>query len=189
MEKSKSTLTKSSINLDTLAAVREQINKNVKELQLFFEQDLDKNFSSLTLFAVVAYIDEIMQRHVLETGQGTWAPLQKDFYGAYNAGELFYETIDKVIDDEQVPPIVAQVFYFILKLGFHGKFRDSKTHIEKYIDILKAKIPVATPSKVVDHSNPHAAQAKAKIKKWHYYASASALAACFLLTLYIASSG
>ena len=181
-------LTKSSMNLDTLTAAREKINYQVDQLRLSFEQALDKNFASLALFAIVAYIDEEVQRHVLETGQGNWAPLQKDFYGAYNAGELFYETIDKIIDDPQVPPIVPQLFYFILKKGFQGKYRDSKTHIEKYLDILKSKIPVTTPSKTMGSTVERHADIKRRFKKWHYYTGVGIATACLLITLYISSS-
>ena len=124
------------------------INHHIDQLRLSLEQSLDKLYASQILFAVVAFFDEEIQRHLSEKGQGNWVPLQKDLYGAYNAGNLYYETIDKVIDDPLVPEIVYKVFYFILKKGFLGKYRDSKTHINKYLEILKSKISVAPPTHV-----------------------------------------
>ena len=188
IENEKRKLTKETVNLDTLTAVREGISQHVEQLQLSFEQELDKHFASLSIFAIVAYIDEKLQRHVLDLRQGNWAPLQKDFYGAYNAGELFYETIDKIIDDSQVPPIVPEVFYFILKKGFQGKYRDSKTQIAKYLEILKDKIPVAKEVNETSGLEAPSSRFKKKIKTWHYYAGAGVAPLLILAALYIASS-
>lgn len=188
MEKEKGRLTKASLNLDTLTAARERINQHLQQLQLSFEQELDKQYASLALFAIVAYIDEDIQRHLMDTGQGNWVPLQKDFYGAYNAGELFYETIDKILDNPQVPLIVPQIYYFILKKGFLGKYRDSKTHIIKYLDILKDKIPVIVPTHQASHLDMHSSERARKLKPWHYYAGVGVATFCLLAALYIASN-
>lgn len=187
IEKQKNLINKTSINLETLTSVREQINHLVEQLKISFEQELDTHFSSLLLFAIVAYIDEDVQRHILETGQGNWAPLQKDYYGAYNAGELFYETVDKILDDPKIPSIVLEVYYFVLKKGFQGKYRDSKTHIQKYLDILKDAIPVTTP-KTINNSGKGDANQKKKIKKWHYYVGAGAATVCLFITLYVTTN-
>lgn len=188
VEKEKKTLRREDLNLDMMTAVRENINHRLEQLRLSFEHPLEKQFASLALFAIVAYIDEDIQRQLVETKKGNWAPLQKDFYGAYNAGELFYETIDKIIDDPQVPPIVLEVFYFILNKGFLGKYRDSKTHISKYLDLLKDKIPVVAPEQKGAQGSQEMETKKHRFKKWHYYACAGALSVCLLLVLYITSS-
>ena len=188
IEKEKNKLTKSKVNLDTLTAIRKSISHHLEQLQLSFEQELNKHFASLSIFAIVAYVDEQMQSHVLDLGQGNWAPLQKDFYGAYNAGELFYETIDKIIDDSEVPPIVLEVFYFIMKKGFKGKYRDSKTQIAKYIELLKETIPVAeqkNDSTILEKQTP---RFKGKIQAWHYYAGAGVVTLSLLAILYITSN-
>ena len=188
VEKEKKILKRDDLNLDMMTAVRENINHRLEHLRLSFEQSLEKQFASLTLFAIVAYIDEDIQRQLVETKKGNWAPLQKDFYGAYNAGELFYETIDKIINDFQGPSIVLEAFYFILNKGFLGKYRDSKTHISKYLDLLKEKIPVITPNQTGTQGSKEMETKKHRLKKWHYYACAGALSISLLLVLYITSS-
>lgn len=188
IEDEKFLLSKSIVNLDTMTNARENINRQLEQLKVSLEQSLDKNFASLALFAIVAYVDEEMHQEILNTKQANWNPLQKDFYGSYNAGELFYETIDKIIDDPQVPAIVLMVFYFILKKGFQGKYRDSKAHINKYIEILKDKIPVALPEQS-EKTNPYANLNKnKKIKWWHYYVGALGFSTVLLAILYISSS-
>jgi len=188
VEKEKLSLTKKAINLDVLTGARENINRQIDQLRVSLEQSLEKPHASQILFAIVAYFDEEIQRYLSEKGQGNWVPLQKDLYGAYNAGNLYYETIDKIIEDPNVPEIVFRVFYFILKKGFLGKYRDSKTHIKKYMEILKEKISVTTPTHLQKELKPSPFQTRQKVKPWHYYTSAST-AACILLTLlYVTSS-
>ena len=140
VEKEKDALTKKAINLDMITIARENINRYIEQLRLSLEQSLEKQHSSQILFALVAFVDEDIQRYLIEKGLGNWVPLQKDLYGAYNAGTLYYESIDKIIEDPSIPEIVHRVFYFILKKGFMGKYRDSKTHIKKYLEILKNRI-------------------------------------------------
>jgi len=175
------------MNLDVITTARENMNRHIEQLRLSLEQALDKNYASHILFALIAYFDEEVQRHLLEKGQGNWVPLQKDFYGAYNAGSLYYETIDKVIEDSQAPEIVFRVFYFILKKGFMGKYRDSKTHINKYLEILKERITFEPPVHLQKEMRPQSLHLKQKIKSWHYYAAAGAASVALLIMLYLAT--
>lgn len=188
VEREKISLTKKAIDLDAITAARDNINRLVDQLRISFEQSLDKQHATQILFAVVAFLDEQIQSHLLEKGQGNWVPLQKDLYGAYNAGSLFYDTIDKIVEDPHVPEIVYCVFYFILKRGFLGKYRDSKTHIAKYLEILRDKISIEKPSQQPKDQNLHEWHMKKKIKPWHYYIGASAVSLLLLALLYLTSS-
>jgi type IV/VI secretion system ImpK/VasF family protein len=188
VEKEKLLLTKKAINLDAITSARENMNRYIEQLRLSLEQVLDKLYASHILFALIAYFDEEIQHCLSEKGQGNWVPLQKDFYGAYNAGNLFYETIDKVIEDVQAPEIVFRVFYFILKKGFLGKYRDSKTHINKYLDILREKITIETPAQQTKDAKPYPLHMKNKLKRWHYYAGAGAASLALFVVLYLSTS-
>lgn len=188
IEKQKELLNKKALNLDTIMAARQHINMQLERLRISLEQTLEKQQASLVLFAIVAYCDEELQRHLLETNKANWDPLQKDFYGAYNAGDLYFDTIDKIMEDPEVPPIVFKVFYFILKKGFQGKYRDSKTHLHKYLELLKEKIPVESPPQKKEQEILLPFQMKKKIKTWHYYAGAGAFCALFMAILYLSTN-
>lgn len=162
-------------NTEQVEATRKNIKDLLDVLKTNLEQTLQKQNTSLILFAIVALIDEEMQRCLFENGRLTWPPLQKDFYGAYNAGEIFYKTIDDIIDEPKTPTIVYEVYYFILKRGFKGKHRDSKTQIAKHLDLLRDKIPLVTTS-IKDQSDVQRSGArKARVKKTHYYLIAASL--------------
>lgn len=188
VDKEKVALSKKAINLDSLTSARDNINRILDQLRISLEQSLDKQYASQVLFAIVAYLDEQIHTHLLEKGVGNWVPLQKDFYGAYNAGNLFYDTIDKLVEDHQVPEVVYRVFYFILKKGFVGKYRDSKTHIAKYMEILKDKISVNANHESFKDTVINPLYMKKKIKPWHYYAGAGAVSLLLLGLLYFTSN-
>lgn len=188
VEKEKLSLGKKSINLDSITESRNKINEIVDQLRLSLEQSLEKEYALQIMFAVVAYLDEQIQSYLLEKGQANWVPLQKDFYGAYNAGTLFYDTIDKLVEEPSVPEIVFSVFYFILRKGFLGKYRDSKVHINKYMDILKDKINIIAPKENVNGIRNVTIMNKKRIQPWHYYAAAGTLSIVVMGILYLTSS-
>ena len=175
------------LTIESMEASRNNIASLLGRLKSYLEQRLDKHYASLAIFSIVAWVDEEMQSIDYNQLKARWNPLQKDFYSAYTAGEVFFETIDKILDDPTVPQIVYEVFYFILKKGFKGKYRDSKTQLSNYLELLKRKISVTHPKN--QQSEPASTFLKQeKRKKWHYYASAFGLSIITYLALYVYSN-
>ncbi len=171
---------KEGFNPEALDHTRKKIADFFDELKAHLEQKLDKNEASLILFAMVAAIDEEMQRVDYNRPKIRWNPLQKDFQGSYTGGEVFFTTIDHILDNPKISSIVYEVFYFMLKRGFQGKYRESKTQLLKYADLLKQKIPVHTPSPKVSYlEQTQSSVKKGPLTKGHYYLFAFIL---FLLT-------
>ncbi len=180
IDQEKATFEKQGFNPDALEKMRKKISDFFDELKGSLEQKLDHNHASLILFALVAAIDEEMQRFDYNHPKVKWSPLQKDFQGSYTGGEVFFTTIDHILDNPKIPSIVCEVFYFMLKRGFQGKYRESKTQLMKYADLLKQKIPVNTPSAKAVPSEASPLRAKqTKITKGNYYTLAFVL---FLVT-------
>jgi type IV/VI secretion system ImpK/VasF family protein len=141
------------------------------------------------LFAIIAAVDEEMQAFDYNQLKVRWNPLQKDFYSAYTAGEVFFKTIDETLDDPKIPSMVYEVFYFMLKRGFKGKYRDSRTQLTKYLELLEKKIPIIPSNvKAAAPETSTAYQRAVKRKKWHYYALAVALVVVVYFPLYIFSN-
>lgn len=188
LDKERLAFEKNAITLSTMEYTRKKMTTLLEHLKSSLEQRLDIHHSSLIVFAIIAAIDEKMQGYDYNDNKVKWAPLQKDFYSAYTAGEVFFKSLDEILDDHKIPNIVYQVYYLMLKRGFQGKYKDSKTQIAKYLDMLKDKIPVVNEV-VKKESNP-IANSKVKktlFKKWHYYAlSLSLSAAVFAFLMVIA---
>jgi type VI protein secretion system component VasF len=118
-----------------------------------------------------------MQGYDFNTSKVKWAPLQKDFYAAYNAGEIFFKSLDEILDEPNIPNIVYQVYYTMLKRGFQGKYKDSKTQISKYLEMLKDKIPIPNTVEKKVVTNIHVAKTKkTTLTKWRWYGLSVSLA-------------
>lgn len=175
---------KSAMTASIMETTRSKITSLLEVLKSSFEQRLDKYHASTMLFPIVAMIDEKMQGYEMSNSNTKWMPLQKDYYAAYNAGEIFYKTLDEMLDSPNIPNIIYQVYYSMLKMGFQGKYKDSKTQINKYLDLLKDKISIITSVENKTASpNLMLKTNRSSLKKWHCYALALLLAAitCGLL--------
>ena len=187
LDKEKAEFEKKPNTPEAMESTRKNMIAHMENLKASLEKQLDKHNVSLILFALVAAIDEKMQSYDYNAAKIRWAPLQKDFYAAYTAGEVFYKSIDEILDDSKTPNIVYQVYYAMLKRGFQGKYQDSKTQINKYLDMLKDKIPVthSTPKAEAPQSLP---QKKRRLKKWHCYSLSASLFLLIFLGLFVVSN-
>ena len=182
INREKAPFTKGLITPELIESSKSKISLLLDQLKTSLELKLTKEHSSLILFAIVAAVDEEMQGFNYNHLKVRWTPLQKDFYSAYTAGEVFFKTIDEILDNPSIPSMVYEAFYFILKSGFKGKYRDSKTQLTKYSDLLREKIQVISPTlkPAVDEETRPNLQSK-KLGKWHYYGLAvSALVVAYL---------
>ncbi len=187
IDQEKSAFNKKEISTDSIEATRKKISYLLEQLKVDLEQKIHKDHVSLILFSLVAGVDEQMQSFDYNHLKSRWIPLQKDFYSAYTAGELFFKTIDDILDNPNVPVLVYEVFYYTLKRGFQGKYRDSKTQLQKYLDLLKEKIPVThSPSNLPP--SDRIAPEKSRVKAWHYYGFASLLLVGLYFSLYLLSN-
>lgn len=189
INREKAPFIKELITPDLIETAKSKISLLLDQLKSSLELKLGKEHSSLILFAIVAAVDEEMQGFNYNHLKVRWTPLQKDFYSAYTAGEVFFKTIDEILDNPSVPSMVYEVFYFILKNGFKGKYRDSKTQLTKYADLLRQKIQVISPiSKTAEEEETRPAVKPKKLGKWHYYGLAVSALVVASLGLFLFSN-
>ncbi|MBA2368458.1 MAG: DotU family type IV/VI secretion system protein [Candidatus Protochlamydia sp.] len=180
LDKERVVFEKGSMNAEGMENTRTKMMHTLETLKSGLEQRMDKYQASLVLFPIVAATDEKMQAYDYNSTKVKWPTLQKDFFSSNNAGEIFFKSLDDILDDPNIPNIVFQVYYAMLKRGFQGKYKDSKTQIAKYLDMLKDKVPVFVPLKKKSTAQlPSEVQKKSWIKKWHCYSLSLFL---FLLT-------
>lgn len=170
LDKERVIFEKGAMNLDEMDNSRKKMMSKLESLKSSLEQRMDKYQASLVLFPIVAATDEKMQAYDYNSTKIKWSTLQKDFFASNTAGEIFFKSLDEILDDPNIPNIVFQVYYAMLKRGFQGKYKDSKTQIAKYLDMLKDKVPVAVQSKKkVPNTLSSDNQKKTWLKKWHCY--------------------
>lgn len=175
LDKEKSTFETSSRSGEDMDNARKSMAQLIDNLRMSLEKRLDVHYASLVIFAIVASMDEKMQSFDFNSPKVRWAPLQKDFYAAYTAGEVFFKSIDEILEDPNTPNVVFQVYYYMLKRGFQGKYQDSKTQISKYLDMLRDKIPVAVTTASKQEALMEGPRKKELLRVWHYCALSTLL--------------
>lgn len=127
---------------NNILLVRDTIRKQIDTLRISFAGDLTEQESYYTLFAIIVYIDEIIQTKVLDKTYLSWPLLQMEFYEVDDGGNLFYDTLDHIITKPQIPLFVFEVYYFCLKHGFTGRYLKDPVKIAEYKKTLENKILV-----------------------------------------------
>ncbi len=129
-----------SIEADKLVYIRTEIRTQLD----FLKTTLDEHFSErdcyLTLFPVVAQIDELIQTNYLQTMQTSWPLLQKELFQIENAGNVFYEILDDILLKPQTPIFIYEVYFFCLSYGFRGCYLNKPVKIVEYMKNLQLKI-------------------------------------------------
>ncbi|MCP5113409.1 MAG: DotU family type IV/VI secretion system protein [bacterium] len=118
-------------------------------------------------FAVIAFLDE----SVLNSGEAVfsgWArkPLQEEYFGQHVAGELFFESLDRLMgrDDSDELADILEVYNTCLLLGYGGRYGDRKrADLQVLVDRVSQRIerirsrsrrpppaPAAVPAAPVD---------------------------------------
>jgi type IV/VI secretion system ImpK/VasF family protein len=128
-------------------ALRDQLVTAKRELS----KELGERDSYLLLFPLVVHLDEMVQLLFAETRGDTWVLLQKDLFDTEKGGQLFYKALDELLGNEQVNPLVYEMYAFCLDLGFRGKLLGDDEGIASYAARIREKLlppperPVAAP--------------------------------------------
>lgn len=102
------------------------------------------------LFAMCVYCDEVFLT-IPWIGQEAWRNylLETRYFGTNAGGELFFEHLDKILQErDPVFSEVAQVYLIILSLGFRGKYHGVSDHgaIENYRKEIYSFVYFAQPN-------------------------------------------
>jgi type IV/VI secretion system ImpK/VasF family protein len=72
-------------------------------------------------FAVVAWVDETILNNTMWKDHNQWkaSPLQVEYYQTRNAGEEFFDHLDRLRPDQKE---IRELYYLCLSLGFKGQY-------------------------------------------------------------------
>jgi type IV/VI secretion system ImpK/VasF family protein len=72
-------------------------------------------------FAIIAWADETILKHTTWNHHNAWSalPLQLEYYQTRNAGEEFFERLERLGPEQ---PAVREIYYVCLGLGFSGQY-------------------------------------------------------------------
>ncbi len=144
-------LEQSSDHLESAATVRAALRDNILGAKTAAESEVRAQADvDLAVFAVVAWIDEVMLRYP-EWGQAV-ANLQGELLNTQIARELFFTNLEGLAADQDE---VREVYYLILSLGFQGFFgqlEKGKEELERLKDLHERQLvtPPLAPGGLVD---------------------------------------
>jgi len=98
----------------------------------------------LASFAVVAFLDE----SVLNLQNPVFAgwprkPLQEEMFGGHVAGEIFYQSLQRLLERSESPQLadVLEVFHLCVLLGYRGKYgAGGQAELKSQMDAVAQKI-------------------------------------------------
>lgn len=173
-----------------LQPLRRELRERLQALRQELTPRLSERETYLVLFALVVHIDEIVRTRFPEADYATWPLLQKELFDTDRGGELFYECVAELLDAQKLSPVVDQVFYFCLSLGFRGKYAQEPERRAQVMQKLRERLAGTVPAELdgaIDLAGERPAR-PARVPRvpsavWPY-----ALAAALVVALFVAFS-
>ena len=177
---------RATLDSQEMTRLRVELRKELIKLRNELGESLAERECYLLLFPVVVCIDELVQTRYTGVGQ-EWPLLQQEFFKVDQGGELFYQTVDQVLDGGAHSPIVYEVFFFCLAVGFKGKLAGDEERIAGYIRRLGSRFTV-TPFRVDEQEGVASGTVKPVFSRWWLYLAAALAIALFYVVLITATS-
>ena len=172
---------------DEIVRVRTDIRTKLDFLQVELSEEFTERDSYFVLFPIVALFDELVQTRFLDVSQISWPTLQKELFQIDDAGEIFYETLEEILQKPQTLPFIYEVYFFCLNHGFKGRYNDNPLKISEYSKKLRKKISSGT-SENIQTDIEETGRFKFIGSRIWYYLAAAAIVCIFYLFFYSVSS-
>lgn len=157
------------------------LNNHISEMFNKFERDarmasIDNEKIQLAKFALIAFLDETIISSSWNR-KDSWLsePLQLKLFETFNAGEEFFDHLNKLRQRTSSNKDVLEIFFLCLTLGFKGKYQlQSPENLRRIIDDLNMELHPEM-YKLIDTISPNGKPhdtfietAKSKIPLWIY---------------------
>lgn len=165
------------------------LRKRVKEMLVQAEKEAVRAGIALDdaqqgIFAVVAFLDEtLLSSSWSRRDEWVARPLQLEMYDRYDAGEIFFDRLEEILQHPTRHLEVIEVFYVCMTLGFKGRYQlHQQERLQEFIDRSHEEL-CAAPGIDVDTLAPDghpddqvATEVRSKVPTWMLVACAVAFA-------------
>jgi type IV/VI secretion system ImpK/VasF family protein len=171
-----------------LRPLRVELRKQLGALKSELTARVGERESYSMLFALVVHLDEIVRTGFPDADHTTWPLLQQELFDTDRGGQLFYQSLEEMGNASEV----AQVYYFCLNLGFHGKYAQEPERRAQIMSQLRERL-LATPSSALRPIDLAAEAPPVRVppirsRAWPYAIAAAAVVALHLLLSGLAAS-
>ena len=123
------------------------LKNRISEMLERFEREarfsgIDNDKINLSKFALVSFLDEtIISSSWNQKDSWLSEPLQLKLFNSFNAGEEFFDHLNKLRQRSSSNKDVLEIFFLCLTLGFRGKFQlQSPENLRRIIDELNIEL-------------------------------------------------
>lgn len=144
-------------------------------------------------FALVAFIDEtILSSDWSQKDEWVSTPLQLELYDQYDAGEVFFDRLEKLRENPKANAEALEVYYLCMTLGFKGKYQLHEQ--ERLREIIETtyeelnRLPGIGTKALAPHGQPRgqvAQEMKSKLPAWVIAAAAALIGLLVYTGMYI----
>jgi type IV/VI secretion system ImpK/VasF family protein len=159
---------------EDLTSLRGDLRKQLLALRAELGQMVTERECYLVLFPIVLCLDEIIQTRYMNV-EMSWPLLQREFFQVDKGGELFYETLDELLDGAHRSPVILEVFYFCLSIGFKGKYNGDEERIAAYMRKMRTQFEAAGFPSTETEEPTVTGLIKPTGRCWWYYAVSAGL--------------
>lgn len=160
---------------DELQRLRMEVRAQLVAAREGLEKSMSERDAYLVLFPVVVHLDELVQTLLQDNQRGVWPLLQRDLFDTDRGGELFYATLDEILEGTALP-IVVEVYAFCLRLGFRGKLLGDEEGAAAVIQRVSARLADdIEPSRMTEPEEVPRLQ-RARSALWYYLGAAIIIA-------------
>ncbi len=175
------------------------LKNRINEMFDKFERDarigaIDNEKIHLSKFALIAFLDEtIISSSWSRKDSWLSEPLQLKLFETFNAGEEFFDYLNKLRQRTSANKDVLEIYYLCLTLGFKGKYQlQSPENLRRIIDDLNLELHPEM-YKLIDSISPNGkphdtiiGTVKGNIPLWIY--PLCAIIICIILYVFISNS-
>lgn len=169
-----------------LRPLRADLRKQLLALKQELDGRVSERESYLMLFAPVVYLDELVRTSFPQADHATWPLLQKELFDTDRGGELFYRSVDEILE-QKLAPVVYQVYHFSLGLGFRGQYAHDPERRTQTLARLRDRLAALQPPALdVDLSREQppslslARLPRVRSRAWPWAAAAALVVALYL---------
>jgi len=175
-------------SIENIIELRAELRNQLDFLKVALLDMHNERDTYIMLFPIVAQIDEIIQNNILSSVDVSWPLLQKELFQIENAGEVFYEILEDILNKPQTPTAIYEVYYFCLRYGFRGRHENNPAKIVDYISRLREKLEVHGEKDI-----PLETESTGQVKKitrpyWYYLIAAGVFILAFLMLFLVAEN-
>lgn len=161
------------ITPDELSRLRSDVRTRLVAARETLAKTLTERDGYLVLFPVVVTLDELVQTLVPDGREGSWPLLQRELFDTDKGGELFYATLDEILETTLGATVVYEIYAFCLRLGFRGRLLGDEAAADEVMERLGRKLaaePLPRPTLAEPEEVPRLRRVSSGL--WYYVAAA-----------------